>query len=221
MSTVARRNLILVGKLLQNASNNVEFGEKEEYMIPLNKFVQNQAQRFQEFLTSLSPKEEEFEKYKKREEDLFNDNFHSPKDENYLKSVKVIEEISLKYLDKFSRDSNFIITLKKLPNKLRALSEMSTGFEETFNKIENIRNQLEQLSIRQQKLIQYSKNLNSDFDQIPHLMEMSKIFEKIPSYSQKAKETAKKMKSTTEKVDKIKKRTEKLQASYKKKLEKK
>lgn len=221
VTSQTRRNLLLISKVLQNASNQVEFGEKEDYMAPLNKFVLEQAPKFQEFLLSLSPNDSEFEKFKSKEEETFNETFQKPKDEAFMKSVKFIEDIGVKYYEKFPKDSNFIITLKKLPNRIRALSEMGRGFEETFSKIELIRNQLEQLSLRQQKLIQYSKSLNDDFDQIPHLVEISKIFEKIPQYSQRAKETSKKMKTTTEKVDKIKKRTEKLQVSYKKKLEKK
>ena len=35
----ARRNLVLITKLLQNLANNVSFGKKEAYMVPMNSFV--------------------------------------------------------------------------------------------------------------------------------------------------------------------------------------
>ena len=41
MSPAFRRALILVSKILQNLSNGVEFGKKEEYMSPFNEFIHN------------------------------------------------------------------------------------------------------------------------------------------------------------------------------------
>jgi len=38
-SKTARRNLILVAKLLQNLSNSMRFGDKEAYMMCLNDFI--------------------------------------------------------------------------------------------------------------------------------------------------------------------------------------
>eukprot|EP01126_Amoeba_proteus_P063478 TRINITY_DN8751_c0_g1_i6.p1 TRINITY_DN8751_c0_g1~~TRINITY_DN8751_c0_g1_i6.p1 ORF type:complete len:512 (-),score=99.69 TRINITY_DN8751_c0_g1_i6:384-1919(-) len=47
------RNLILVGKIIQNLANGILFGEKETYMIPLNSFLANNRERCNEFLDSL------------------------------------------------------------------------------------------------------------------------------------------------------------------------
>jgi len=38
-SQAARRNLILVAKVLQNVANEVTFGKKEEYMVKMNDFI--------------------------------------------------------------------------------------------------------------------------------------------------------------------------------------
>eukprot|EP00002_Diphylleia_rotans_P030452 TRINITY_DN6259_c0_g1_i2.p1 TRINITY_DN6259_c0_g1~~TRINITY_DN6259_c0_g1_i2.p1 ORF type:complete len:771 (+),score=144.63 TRINITY_DN6259_c0_g1_i2:56-2368(+) len=50
VSDNGRRNLILITKLLQNVSNGVEFGAKEEYMIPMNSFVQDNMSKMNEYL---------------------------------------------------------------------------------------------------------------------------------------------------------------------------
>eukprot|EP00164_Ancoracysta_twista_P011249 GFYU01017277.1.p1 GENE.GFYU01017277.1~~GFYU01017277.1.p1 ORF type:complete len:997 (+),score=255.84 GFYU01017277.1:467-3457(+) len=50
---VARRNLILVTKIIQNLSNNVEFGTKEEFMVPMNEVIKNYSTRMKEYLTSV------------------------------------------------------------------------------------------------------------------------------------------------------------------------
>ncbi len=41
LSSLHRRNLILVSKVLQNLSNNVPFGKKEAFMEPINEFIEN------------------------------------------------------------------------------------------------------------------------------------------------------------------------------------
>ena len=40
----ARRALILVAKILQNLANGVQFGQKEEFMAPMNAFVMEHVQ---------------------------------------------------------------------------------------------------------------------------------------------------------------------------------
>jgi hypothetical protein len=49
-----RRTLTLVAKVLQNISNGVEFGKKEEFMVPLNGLIKAQIPRLSSFFGSLS-----------------------------------------------------------------------------------------------------------------------------------------------------------------------
>ncbi|MES1907540.1 MAG: hypothetical protein MHM6MM_000643 [Cercozoa sp. M6MM] len=44
VTSTARRNLILITKVLQNLSNGVRFGDKEPYMIPLNKYLDQRSE---------------------------------------------------------------------------------------------------------------------------------------------------------------------------------
>lgn len=48
-----RRALVLIGKVLMNISNQVEFGAKENYMIPLNPFVMENMQNLQNIFDNL------------------------------------------------------------------------------------------------------------------------------------------------------------------------
>lgn len=41
ISPVHRRNLILISKVIQNLSNNINFGKKEPFMEPINEFIDN------------------------------------------------------------------------------------------------------------------------------------------------------------------------------------
>lgn len=63
-STRARRNLILISKLLQNLGNNVRFGQKEEFMICMNAFIDSYQSRYNEFLEKCSTADEALEKYR-------------------------------------------------------------------------------------------------------------------------------------------------------------
>jgi len=49
-----QRQLLLVAKVLQNLSNNVQFGKKEEYMTPLNSFIEDNSNKMLEFLDKIS-----------------------------------------------------------------------------------------------------------------------------------------------------------------------
>jgi len=51
---VVRRTLTLLGKVLQSLSNQVEFGEKELFMVPLNPFVLQTIPRMKRFLKTIS-----------------------------------------------------------------------------------------------------------------------------------------------------------------------
>ena len=53
ISSVARRNLVLVSKVLQNLSNNVLFGNKEQFLSPLNAFLEGNKNVMNEYLLSL------------------------------------------------------------------------------------------------------------------------------------------------------------------------
>jgi len=50
----ARRNLTLVSKLMQNLSNGILFGSKEEYMCPMNSFIDSNKSLMESFLTQLA-----------------------------------------------------------------------------------------------------------------------------------------------------------------------
>jgi len=49
----ARRLLILITKVLQNLSNDVEFGSKEPYMAKMNDFIQSNRQKLVAFYEKL------------------------------------------------------------------------------------------------------------------------------------------------------------------------
>eukprot|EP00735_Rhodelphis_limneticus_P000026 TRINITY_DN1004_c0_g1::TRINITY_DN1004_c0_g1_i1::g.29951::m.29951 TRINITY_DN1004_c0_g1::TRINITY_DN1004_c0_g1_i1::g.29951 ORF type:complete len:772 (+),score=265.22,sp/Q54K32/RGAA_DICDI/31.56/3e-98,RasGAP/PF00616.14/3.5e+03,RasGAP/PF00616.14/4.8e-45,RasGAP/PF00616.14/3.7e+03,RasGAP_C/PF03836.10/5.8e+03,RasGAP_C/PF03836.10/3.6e+02,RasGAP_C/PF03836.10/5.7e-12,IncA/PF04156.9/0.004,IncA/PF04156.9/2.1e+03,IncA/PF04156.9/66,Snapin_Pallidin/PF14712.1/1.5e+03,Snapin_Pallidin/PF14712.1/1.5e+03,Snapin_Palli len=53
-SPVMRRNLILIAKLLQNLSNGVQFGGKEDYMAPLNRFIVENKDKLQDYFDRLT-----------------------------------------------------------------------------------------------------------------------------------------------------------------------
>lgn len=54
LSKDQRRNLVLICKVLQNLSNNIEFGNKEAFMIPLNEFIINYRPRMVSLLKNLA-----------------------------------------------------------------------------------------------------------------------------------------------------------------------
>lgn len=49
-----RRTLILVSKVVQNLANELEFGDKEAYMMPLNACIQANVTRMKSFLSSVA-----------------------------------------------------------------------------------------------------------------------------------------------------------------------
>ena len=52
-SASARRLLILITKVLQNLSNDVEFGSKEPYMTKMNDFIHSNRQKLSDFYEKL------------------------------------------------------------------------------------------------------------------------------------------------------------------------
>mmetsp|Transcript_27096 Transcript_27096/g.38155 ORF Transcript_27096/g.38155 Transcript_27096/m.38155 type:complete len:597 (+) Transcript_27096:98-1888(+) len=54
VSPISRRNLILVGKILQNSANGVEFGDKEGFMKVANTFIQENKKNVDDFLEAIS-----------------------------------------------------------------------------------------------------------------------------------------------------------------------
>jgi hypothetical protein len=52
-SPEARRQLLLVTKVLQNLANDVRFGNKEQHMSPMNTFLDNNQDSFNQFLLDL------------------------------------------------------------------------------------------------------------------------------------------------------------------------
>ena len=140
-------------------------------------------------------------------------------------SVKFLEEMCVKYWDRLNPtlkgDHALLDCIRRLPNKYRAIAEMSQGFEETFAKLEIIRKQMEMITQRQTQILKVARAQNSEIDSLPHLVELNKLFEKALQYTAKAKETSKKIKGTADKVEKLKKKVEKIHGTYKKKMEKK
>eukprot|EP01113_Clastostelium_recurvatum_P001763 TRINITY_DN1072_c0_g1_i1.p1 TRINITY_DN1072_c0_g1~~TRINITY_DN1072_c0_g1_i1.p1 ORF type:complete len:1548 (-),score=341.18 TRINITY_DN1072_c0_g1_i1:187-4830(-) len=53
-SQASRRVLVLITKILQNLANNVVFGEKEQFMVQLNDFIQTNQARLNDFFEQLS-----------------------------------------------------------------------------------------------------------------------------------------------------------------------
>eukprot|EP00008_Paramoeba_atlantica_P010500 CAMPEP_0201492708 /NCGR_PEP_ID=MMETSP0151_2-20130828/34430_1 /ASSEMBLY_ACC=CAM_ASM_000257 /TAXON_ID=200890 /ORGANISM="Paramoeba atlantica, Strain 621/1 / CCAP 1560/9" /LENGTH=450 /DNA_ID=CAMNT_0047879689 /DNA_START=25 /DNA_END=1374 /DNA_ORIENTATION=- len=54
LSSLGRRNVILVSKIIQNVSNGTFFGEKESYMLPLNSILTSSQDRVKSFLDNIS-----------------------------------------------------------------------------------------------------------------------------------------------------------------------
>jgi neurofibromin 1 len=48
-----RRNLLLVGKVLQNLANETFFGAKEDYMVPMNSFMGGALKQLQDYIHNL------------------------------------------------------------------------------------------------------------------------------------------------------------------------
>ena len=53
VSPAARRNLTLLSKVIQNLSNNILFGSKEEYMVPMNPFIEEYAPKLVDFYNTI------------------------------------------------------------------------------------------------------------------------------------------------------------------------
>ncbi|PRP75063.1 hypothetical protein PROFUN_03899 [Planoprotostelium fungivorum] len=53
MSATARRNLILMSKILQNLSNGLEFGRKEQYMMVVNDFINVNKDRMEKYFQDI------------------------------------------------------------------------------------------------------------------------------------------------------------------------
>lgn len=49
----ARRTLVLVAKVLQNLANGVMFGGKEEFMIPMNKFIEGNTENLRDYFENM------------------------------------------------------------------------------------------------------------------------------------------------------------------------
>eukprot|EP01095_Lingulamoeba_sp_RSL-Kostka_P005233 TRINITY_DN16570_c0_g1_i1.p1 TRINITY_DN16570_c0_g1~~TRINITY_DN16570_c0_g1_i1.p1 ORF type:complete len:502 (+),score=212.24 TRINITY_DN16570_c0_g1_i1:140-1507(+) len=49
-----RRNLVLISKVLQNLSNDIEFGKKEPFMLPINEFISNYRSKMQNLQATLA-----------------------------------------------------------------------------------------------------------------------------------------------------------------------
>lgn len=49
-----RRNLVLIAKMIQNLSNGVHFGDKEQYMVPVNHFIDEQKDNLLRFFNRLA-----------------------------------------------------------------------------------------------------------------------------------------------------------------------
>ena len=50
---IARRNLVLITKILQNLSNNVDFGKKEQFMVQANAFIRTNRKKMEAYLESV------------------------------------------------------------------------------------------------------------------------------------------------------------------------
>ncbi|EFA76778.1 regulator of chromosome condensation domain-containing protein [Heterostelium album PN500] len=50
----ATRALVLIGKVLQNLANGIEFGQKESFMIPVNRFIIGNLSRLNEYFDKLT-----------------------------------------------------------------------------------------------------------------------------------------------------------------------
>ena len=53
-SMASRRGLVLVSKGLQNLSNGIQFGSKEEYMMPMNQFIVSNLHNVRQFLEKIA-----------------------------------------------------------------------------------------------------------------------------------------------------------------------
>jgi len=53
ISTTVRRNLVLVSKILQNLSNGLEFGKKEQYMMVVNPFIAGNKERMEKYFQEI------------------------------------------------------------------------------------------------------------------------------------------------------------------------
>jgi hypothetical protein len=64
-----RKSLIVIAKVLQNLSNGILYGEKEEYMVPLNPFLQKYRPRIEKYFENVCKLDSSLEK--KQEADLW------------------------------------------------------------------------------------------------------------------------------------------------------
>jgi Rho GTPase-activating protein 1 len=74
VTPTSRRNLILISKVIQNLSNSIEFGIKEEYMGPMNDYIKENQDKVNDFLkrSCLSNDEYEQQRQPSQEEVLTN-----------------------------------------------------------------------------------------------------------------------------------------------------
>jgi len=97
ISIETQRNLLLVAKVLNAISNNIQFGKREEYMLPMAEFVQEQYEKMREFLLTIgnrkltSPNEDERKILPSEMRNAVNDLFKQIKhDQNLIPTFPLI-----------------------------------------------------------------------------------------------------------------------------------
>jgi hypothetical protein len=102
---IGRRNLILISKLLQNLANGVEFGTKEEYMLPMNETIQKYLKNTSDyFVTVAEINEDEFKIYSaKKEEEIVAAYQNHTIYTQVFEDLRRIHELIVKHQDKFEK----------------------------------------------------------------------------------------------------------------------
>lgn len=76
ISATHRRNLILISKIIQNLANGIQFGLKEDYMGPMNEYINENQSKVNEFLNDICLSKEEYEQQRVNDFDMQSITYH-------------------------------------------------------------------------------------------------------------------------------------------------
>ncbi|CAJ0643714.1 10011_t:CDS:10 [Entrophospora sp. SA101] len=134
-----KRILLLATKVIQNLANNKRFGAKEPYMVDMNKFLESNIERFNEFLREISQKEYSIEEL--RENDVLPrrlDDAHK----------KILHKLLYDNQERMSRD----LQTRRVKNNLQTTdSEQAQKNKREWDRISTLLAQLDPPNINSNK----------------------------------------------------------------------
>jgi hypothetical protein len=122
ITTNQRRNLMLITKIIQNISNYILFGKKEEYMICLNDFISGYFERVKKFLGDVCLNDEEIKNLKEKNNLIYLENLKSNllKDKcfDFVAEIENCLTTNLVEFSKIEKEKETVDNLKDILSKI-------------------------------------------------------------------------------------------------------